>query len=149
MIGDYMPSTIYATILPTTYQNPTNTGKHTAYPTGVTQAAHKSIKDNWERNQFEFTTRENFQHAIKKQIIAAVLPEFIEEKKNRKKWFTGVSGYELMEYIMVRYVNITKPIKEQEKFELREDYDHSLPISKHFKRIDDTLQLPDDEEYPW
>ena len=80
------------------------------------------IKDTWERYQFKFATHEIFQHDIKKQIIAAVLPEFTE-KKNRKKGFTGVLVQRLMEYLMIWYGNIIKPIKEKTKMEFREYYD--------------------------
>ena len=64
----------------------------------------------------------------KKKIIAEVFTELLEEKKNRKKVFVGILGHELMEYLMVWYINITIPIKEQEKLEFREKYDTRFPI---------------------
>ena len=63
--GDYMYPTLYTTICLTPYQKHTNPGKHPYYLTGSTKSAHESIKDNWERNRFEFFTSENRQHAIK------------------------------------------------------------------------------------
>ena len=113
IIGDYMSDTFYATIWLTPYQKPTDPGNNPAYPTGSTQAASEIIKYTWERDQFEFITLKNFQHETKRQIIAAFFPELLEDKKNQKKVFTGISGHELMEYLMVRYENITKPIKYQ------------------------------------
>ena len=121
LIGDYMPAALYATICPTPYQKPTNPGNNPYYPTGATQVTRESIKDIWERDRFEFVTRKNFQHAIKKQIIAEVSPEFLEGKNNWKKGFAGILGHELMEYLMVRYGNITEPIKDQAKAEFGED----------------------------
>ena len=66
LIGDYMPAALYATICPTPYQKPTNPGNNPSYSTGATYLAYKSIKDNWERSQFEFVTHNNCQHLIKK-----------------------------------------------------------------------------------
>ena len=66
-----MSSKLYAKILLTPYQKPTNPGNNKPYPTGVMQVAHKSIKDTWERKKFEFVTSTNYQHVIKKQIIMA------------------------------------------------------------------------------
>ena len=53
----------------------------------------------------------------------------------------------MIEYFMVWYDKITKPIKKQTKAEFREDYDPSLPISKCFKRVKDAVQLTDDAEF--
>ena len=60
-----------------------------------------------------------------------------------------VSGHKLMEYIMVRYENINKPIKYQAKLVFREDYDPSLPISKYFKRIEDAVQIIGYDIFTW
>ena len=103
---------LYVVIYLTRYQKTTNSGNNPSYPTGSTQAAHKIIKYTWEHERFEFITCKNFQHTTKKKIFAAVLPKFLEDKKNSKKVFTGVSGHELMEYFMVRYSKIANPIKE-------------------------------------
>ena len=45
-------------------------------------AARKIIKYTWNYGRFEFITRKNRQHAIKKQIIVSVSPEFLEYKKS-------------------------------------------------------------------
>ena len=82
LIGDYMSATLYATICSTPYQKSTNTGNNPAYPIGETQPARKGIKDNWEHIQFEIFSRKNCQHDIKKKIISAVFPKFLEKKKN-------------------------------------------------------------------
>ena len=68
---------------------------------------------------------------------------------NRKKGFAGISGHELIEYLMVWYRNIAKPINGQEKSEFREDYNPILPISKSFKRVEDTVQLADNAIFSW
>ena len=88
-----MLSTLYATIFPTPYQKPTNTGNNPSYPTESTEKTRDSTKDIWERNRFEFVNRKNFQHVIKNKIIAEFYPEFIKKKNNRKKVFAGVSGH--------------------------------------------------------
>ena len=78
------------------YQNPTNTGKNPSYLTGSTQVSRESIKDTWESDQLKFVTHNNFQHVIKKQIISAFLPEFLEGKSNWRKLFVGVLSHEFM-----------------------------------------------------
>ena len=128
MIGDYMLYTLYEKICLTTYQKHTNPAKNPYYPTGSEKSARKSIKDTWDRGQFKFFTRDNFQHTAKKKIIAAVSPEFIEEGNNQKKGFAGISDHDLMEYLMVWYGSTTKPTKDQSKAEFREDYDPRFPI---------------------
>ena len=50
---------------------------------------------------------------------------------------------------MVQYGNIAESIKEQEKAEFREDYDPTLPISKMFKRIEDSVKLTDNDKVIW
>ena len=76
------------------------------------------------------------------------MPKFLEDKNNQKKLFAGVLCHELMEYLMIRYVNTTEPIKEQVKSEFRDEYNPNLPISKHFKRIEDYMQLAEDVNFP-
>ena len=149
MIGYYMLYTCYATIFLPSYQKPTNPANNPAYPTGATQAAQESIKDTWGCVRFGFIARDNFQHEIKKQIIATDSIEFPKEKKNLKKLFAGVSGNELMECLMVRYDKINEPIKDQGKSEFREECDPKFPISKVFKRIEDSVQLVDGAKFPW
>ena len=78
LIGDYMSTTIYVTICLTPHQKLTDIEK-TVYPIGATKAAREIIKDNWERELLELITRENCQHAVKKQIVTEVFPEFLEE----------------------------------------------------------------------
>ena len=59
-------------------------------------------------------------HAINNKIITVVFPKLLERLKKQKKVFVGVFGQKMMEYLMVRYGNITKPMKYQTKAELRE-----------------------------
>ena len=77
LVVDYMLSTLYVKICLKTYQKPTSPGNNPTYPPGSTQAACNGIKDAWGGDQIEFIAHNNFQHAIKKQIIVAVSPEFI------------------------------------------------------------------------
>ena len=64
-------------------------------------------------------------------------------------FFQGVLGNKLMKYIIFRYRNITKPIKNKAKSEFREDYNTSLMISKLSKIIEDAIQLADDAKFPY
>ena len=56
LIGYLMLSTLYTTVCLTNYQKPTNPGNNPSYTIRATQVAHKSIKDTWERDPFEFIT---------------------------------------------------------------------------------------------
>ena len=85
LIGEYIPYTLWATICLTPYQKPIKPGNNTSYPTGAIQDGTKIIKDTWEHDQLDFVTGENFQHAIKNKIIAAIFTEFIKEKTTRRK----------------------------------------------------------------
>ena len=77
LVVEYMLSPLYVIIYLTIYQKPTSPGNNPTYPPGSTQAACNGIKDAWGGDQIEFIAHNNFQHAIKKQIIVAVSPEFI------------------------------------------------------------------------
>ena len=116
-----MSSILYKIICLTSYQKHTNPGNNPSYYKEETQAARESIKDSWESDQFDFVTRKNSQNSIKKQIIAVVFPEFIDEQKNPKKGFSVVLGHKFMEYLMFRYGKITEPIKDQGNAEFIED----------------------------
>ena len=85
LIGNYMSSTLYMKIFLTPIQKTNNPGVNLTYPIGSEQESRESINNKWERDIFEFLTRKNFQHTIKKQIIAVFLPEFIKEKITRRK----------------------------------------------------------------
>ena len=85
LIRDYMLPMIYMKICLTPYQKPIKPGNNTSYPTGAIQDGTKIIKDTWEHDQLDFVTGENFQHAIKNKIIAAIFTEFIKEKTTRRK----------------------------------------------------------------
>ena len=50
---------------------------------------------------------------------------------------------------MVRYGNITEPIKEQAKAEFIEEHDTILSIFKYFKIIENVMQLADDTKLSW
>ena len=67
--------------MPDTLPKPTDPENNPSYPTVEAQVSRKIFNDAWERDQFESATRENFQHAIKNQIVAAVSPEFLEGKR--------------------------------------------------------------------
>ena len=50
LIGDYIPSMLYATICLTPYQKLTNPGNNPSYPTDATQVTRYITKDTWERD---------------------------------------------------------------------------------------------------
>ena len=54
-----------------------------------------------------------------------------------------------MEYLVVKYGKISKPIKEQAKSKFIWEYDPNLPISEYFKSIYDAMQIADDANFPW
>ena len=106
LIRDYMLSMLYTKICPTLNQKPTNLGNNTSYPIGSTQQHEKVSRMSGSATDYSLSPAriDNMKSRIKSSRLFC--PNF-SRKNYWKKEFTGISGHELIEYLMVWYGKIT------------------------------------------
>jgi hypothetical protein len=107
-LGQIMTPATYLSVTATPYNNPLNPGPLPPIPAAVypqqwedTKAAHKRTLD-------EFNTSNNFDKAIKQQIVRAIKdPMFLKPIENHITGFSRVTASTMLQYLFNAYSNIT------------------------------------------
>jgi hypothetical protein len=119
----------YLTVTATSYNNRLNPGPFPPIPAAVfpqqwedTKAAHKRALD-------EYNTSNNFDKAIKQQIVRAIkYPIFLKPIENHITGFLRVAARAMLQYLFNAYGNITPRQLDINDIIMKEQWDPSDPI---------------------
>jgi hypothetical protein len=134
----------YLTVKETPYNNPPNPGTLPPRPAAVfpqqwedTKAAHKRALD-------EYNTSNNFDKAIKQQIVRAIKdPIFLNPIENHITGFSRVTARTMLQYLFNAYGNITPQQLDVNDKMMKEQWDPSTPIIYLFYKIQDGVDKAD------
>ena len=150
-IGLIMEAPLYATLSNTPFIVPQDPGPLPVFNPNIryTAAERDTVVREHKENRRLFDTITNVDLALRNQVIAAVDPVYLSEKRNRYTGFHQVSTKDLLEHLMQRYGKITPLACKQNKTRFEEPLDTSQPIDVYFRRIDDCLQFAVDAKSPF
>jgi hypothetical protein len=102
-LGQIMTPVTYLTVTATLYNSPPNPGPLPPRPAAVFPQKWEDTKAPHKRQLDEFTTANNFDKAIKQQIVKAIK----EPLENHITGFSRVSARAMLQYLFNAYGNIT------------------------------------------
>jgi hypothetical protein len=145
-----MTPAAYLTVTATPYNNPPNPGPLPPRPPAVfphkwedTKVAHKKSLD-------EYTMSNNFDKAIKQQIVKAIKdPIFLKLIENQITGFSRVTVRAMQQYLFNSYGNITPQQLDVNDKMIKEKWDPSTPIIYLFSKIQDGLDKADAGNAPY
>jgi hypothetical protein len=149
-LGQIMTPATYLTVTATPYNNPRNPGPLPPRPAAVppqqwedTKAAHKRALD-------EYNTSNNFDKAMKQQIVRAIKdPIFLKPIENHITGFLRVTARTMLQYLFNAYGNITPQQLDVNEKMMKEQWDPSTPIIYLFSKIQDGVDKADAGNAPY
>jgi hypothetical protein len=107
-LGQIMTPATYLTVTATPYNNPPNPGPLPPRPAAVLPQQWEDTKAYHKRAQDKYNTSNNFDKAIKQQIVRAIKdPIFLKPIENRITGFSRVTARTMLQYLFNAYGNIT------------------------------------------
>jgi hypothetical protein len=149
-LGQIMTPVTYLTVTATPYNNPPNPGLLPPRPAAVfrqqweyTKAAHKRALD-------KYNTSNNFDKAIKQQIVRANKnPIFLKPIENHITGFSQVTACAMLQYLCNAYGNITPQQLDVNDTMMKEQWDPSTPIIYLFSEIQNVVDKADAGNAPY
>jgi hypothetical protein len=106
-LGQIMTPATYLTVTVTPYNNPPNPGPQPPRPPALFPQQWDDMKAAHKRQLDEFNTSNNFDKAIKQQIIKAVQdPIFLKPIENHITGFSQITARAMLQYLFNAYGNI-------------------------------------------
>jgi hypothetical protein len=148
--GQIMTPATYLMVTATSYNNPPNPGPLPPRPAAVppqqwedTKAAHKRASD-------EYNTSNNFDKAIKQQIVRAIKdPIFLKPIENHITGFSRVTARTMLQYLCNAYGNITPQQLDINYKMTKEQWEPSTPLIFLFSKIQDGVDKADAGNAPY
>ena len=87
--------------------------------------------------------------ALKNQLIAAVDELYLKAIQDRVTEYTNITLYAMLQHLYDTYGKITEDKLEQNRQEMMQAYDVSLPIETLFAQIEDCVEFADAARNPY
>jgi hypothetical protein len=117
------------TVTATSYNNPPNPGPLPPRPAAVPPQQWEDTKASHKRALDEYNTSNNFDKAIKQQIVRATKdPIFLKPIDNHITGFSRVTARTMLQYMFHAYGNITPQQLDINDKMMKEQWDPSTPI---------------------
>jgi hypothetical protein len=152
-LGQIMTPATYLTVTTTPYNNPSNPGPLPPRSAAVfpqqwedTKAAHKRALD-------EYNTSNNFDKAIKQQIVRSIKdPIFLKPIENHITGLSRFTARTMLKYLFNAYGNITPQqldVNDVNDKIMKEQWDPSTPIIYLFSKFQDGVDKADAGNVPY
>jgi uncharacterized coiled-coil protein SlyX len=142
-MGAILTAAQYVHIDITAYVAPNNPGQNPVYPPGATgpvianlNRIHDQDVELW--NEYECLTK-----AIKKQIIAAVDPIYLQGLRNANSGYNNINCPTILEYLFTNYGEIEEDDLDTNELNIKTAWDPSTPWEQVMKRIDACIEIAD------
>ena len=137
----------YATLLATLFVAPTM--PNAVNPAGLTGPQIANANRVYEEQKAEFHSYVNLQNALKKQLIAAVDPLFLQTIRQQYVGFANRSLREMLQHLYDTYADISAENLEENDKKMREPWDPNAPFEELIKQIKDAVDLADHAGAPY
>jgi hypothetical protein len=149
-LGHIMTPATYLTVTATPYNSPPNPSPLPPRPAAVFPQQWEDTKAAHKRQLDEFKTANNFDKAIKQQIVKAIKdPIFLKPLENHITGFSRLSARAMLQYLFNAYGNITPQQLDVNDKMMKEQWDPSTPIIYLFSKIQDGVDKADAGNAPY
>ena len=140
-------ATTYATLSANNFVAPTL--PPAVNPAGMTGPQLTNANRINDEEKAEYFTYQNIQAALKKQIIHAVEPIFLQAVRAPYVGFANKTAYDLLKHLYDTYANISADDLENNDKNLREPWDPNSPFQALVKQIKDAADYADHAGVPY
>ena len=137
----------YATLSETPFVAPTM--PPAVNPAGMTGPQIANANRIYEEQKAEFHSYVNLQNALKKQLIAAVDPLFLQTIRQQYVGFANRTIREMLTHLYDTYADISAENLEENDKKMREPWDPNSPFEGLIKQIKDAVDLADHAGAPY
>jgi hypothetical protein len=121
---------------PTKWVSPTALGRAPANTDG-TAAQISAARHIWEEDVQTYRTYTSVQQALKKQIINAFEPMYLDVLNDDMVGFANLSAWDMLDHLFITYGNIAAVDVENNFEHMRRTWDPHQPVESLFKQIQD------------
>ena len=139
--------TVYATLSATPFTAPVMPTR--GNPAGMTGPQIENANRIYDAAITEYTTYVNLQKALRKQLIAAVDPLFLDAIKQPYVGFANVPVYDMLRHLYTTYVELSLDDIEDNDRRMRKPWDPNTPFEALIKQINDAVELADHAGAPY
>ena len=138
---------VYATLSNTFFTPP-------ALPPAVVTAGHSGsqiaeLNRVYDKEKAEFHSYVNLQNALKKQLIAAIEPLYLQALREPYVGFANVTVYDMLHHLYNTYADISADDLEENDKRLKEPWDPNAPFESLIKQVQDAIDLADHAGVPY
>ena len=138
---------VYATLADTPFEIPTLPDE--VDPEGRTGPQIAETNRLYEAQKHEFHSYVNLQNALKKQLIGAVEPLFLQAVRQPYVGYANITAYDMLRHLYDTYADISAEDLEENDRRLREQWDPNQPFEQLIKQIQDAIDLADHAGVPY
>ena len=148
-LGMVVTPTVYASIPNTVpYTIPAFPGPQQVYPATSTQQQRAEINNTYKRDLHNFTECTNLQQALRKQLINALDPMYLEPLRDRNTGFAHIPLRDMLTHLFTNYGQITRKDLQDNMKTLSEPYDVNTPMETLFNTYKDCQDYAEAGEHP-
>ena len=138
---------MYPTLSNTAFTIPTlPAAVNTVGQTGPQIAALNRVYD---KEKAEFHSYVNLQNALKKQLIAAIEPLYLQALRAPYVGFANVTVYDMLRHLYDTYANISADNLDENDKRLKAPWDPNAPFESFIKQVQDAITLSDHAGVPY
>jgi hypothetical protein len=147
-LGIIVSANAYALVAATTpWANPANPGRTPTVVTG-TAAELAASRLIWEQDTATFKTWVTVEQALRKQIITAFEPMYLEILCDDMVGFANTTARDMIDYLFLTYGSITAVDLERNFENMRKPWDPQQPVETLFKQIQDAADYSESGGIP-
>ena len=138
-LGIIVSAAAYALVEPTTpWADPAHPGPIPAIVAG-TAAEIAASRLTWEQDTATFKTWVTVEQALRKQIITAFEPMYLDILCDDMVGFANTTARDMIEYLFLTYGSITAVDLERNFENMRKPWDPQQPVETLFKQVQDAV----------
>ena len=148
-LGLVMTVIAYARISPVAYVRPLMPAP-LVIPPGTAMHVANRLKEDWNKEVALFRETVDLENALKKQIIAAIEPQYLDDRRNQDTNSITEPINDLIAYLFQCYGNVTQVTLDTEERKVKNmTYLLTDPINNVFQAVQDLGQLADAAQNPF
>ena len=137
----------YATLSETPFETPVLPDP--VNPEGITGPQIAEANRQYEAQKTEFHSYVNLQNALKKQLVGAIEPLYLQALRQPYVGYANVTTFEMLRHLYESYADISADDLETKDSKMKEPWYPNQPFEQLVKQIQDAIDLADHVGVPY
>ena len=118
-------------------------------PEGLTGPQIAEANRQYEAQKTEFHSYVNLQNALKKQLVGAIEPLYLQSLRQPYVGYANVTTFEMLRHLYETYADISADDLETNDVKMKEPWDPNQPFEQLVKQIQDAIDMADHAGVPY